>query len=98
MASGRRSCWECRWLDRVEYVCSRRGKLEVQEYLLHRPSPCCGWGRESSLDHVFFRRMEELARDCEDFEPLIPLGRDRDTLSPSYKTGTSGGEEERGGA
>ena len=93
-----RSCWECRWLERVNYRCAVRGKLDLPEPLLERPSPCCGWGRDSSLDHVLFMRMGEIARGCPHFEPLTPRSRDRDTSPPSCRTCTSLGEEGKGGA
>jgi len=91
-----RSCWECRWLERLEGRCLRKGKLELSEPLLERPSPCCGWGRESSLDHVFFLKMKEIAEGCGEFEPLIPLSCGRDTSPPSDRSDTSRAEGGRG--
>jgi hypothetical protein len=92
-----RSCWECRRFRREDYHCLLRGKLDLPEPLLERLSPCCGWGRASSLDHVLFRRMEEIAEGCADFEPLTPPRRGRDTSPPSCRTGTSRVEGGRGG-
>ncbi|MEM2866390.1 MAG: hypothetical protein QXM46_02500 [Candidatus Hadarchaeales archaeon] len=93
-----RSCWLCRWFEREGYRCLLRGKLELPEFLLERPSPCCGWGRDSSLDHVLFLRMREIAEGCGDFEPLTPSGRGRGTSPPSCRTGTSREEEGKEGA
>ncbi|TDA28966.1 MAG: hypothetical protein DSO03_07245 [Hadesarchaea archaeon] len=76
---------------RGNYECRLKGKFS--EPLLERLSPCCGWGRVSSLDYLLFLKMEERARDCESFEPLTFV-HGRDTSPPSCKTCTS---QEEGG-
>lgn len=88
-----RSCWLCRWFEREGYRCLKE-KLELSESLLERLSPCCSWGRVSSLDHILFLRLKERAEGCPAFEPFIPV-RGRGTSPPSCRTGTSQGEEGR---